>query len=95
MILYFTDRQLNILGHASNKLPRGLVITEDLKTEDIETGVAIFECTIHYDAKTMDTVKRCLKVGNYLLRRNGSENEFYTIIDTENDKRKRTFTIYA
>ena len=31
MILYFTDRQLNILGHASNKLPRGLVITEDLK----------------------------------------------------------------
>ena len=35
MILYFADRELNIIGKASTKLPKGSVISNDKKTEDI------------------------------------------------------------
>ena len=36
MILYFADRRMNILGQASTGLPKGVTITNDLKTEDID-----------------------------------------------------------
>ncbi len=75
MILYFTDRQLNILGHASTTMQKGLRVKDDTKIEDVETGVAIFECTVPYNKKTMHDVSRCTKVGNYILRRNGKEKE--------------------
>ena len=44
MIIYFADRAMNILGSASTGLPKGLMITNDKKTEEISEGVAIFEC---------------------------------------------------
>ena len=46
MIIYFADRKMNILGLASTNLKKGLTITDDLKIEDVETGVASFECKI-------------------------------------------------
>lgn len=95
MIIYFADRQLNIIGHAGTSLPSGMTVTQDLKTEDVETGVAIFECTIPYDSKTMEQVKKCTEVGNYILRSNGDENEFYTIIETEADTKDQSVYIYA
>lgn len=95
MILYFTDRQLNMLGHASTTMQKGLRVTDDTKTEDVETGVAIFECTVPYNKKTMQEVSRCTKVGNYILRRNGKEKEFYTIIESEKDTKNQTVYIYA
>ena len=33
MIIYFADRAMNILGSASTGLPKGLIITNDKKTE--------------------------------------------------------------
>ena len=42
MIIYFADRAMNILGSASTGLPKGLMITNDKKTEEISEGVAIF-----------------------------------------------------
>ena len=39
MIVYFADRHMNVLGQASTILPEGMTITDDLKTEDVETGV--------------------------------------------------------
>lgn len=95
MILYFADRNMNIIGQASTELPEGLVVTQDLKTEDVETGVAVFECTIPYDSKTMDQVKKCTEVGNYILRSNRDENEFYTIIETEADTKDQSVYMYA
>lgn len=95
MIVYFADRKMNILGQASTQLPKGLTITEDLKTEDIETGVAVFECKIPYDAKTRENANRCAEVGNYILRSNNNENEFYTIIDTEIDTKNQEIYVYA
>lgn len=95
MIIYFADRQLNILGQASTNLPGGLVVTKDNKIEDVETGVACFECTIPYDKKTRSKVEKYTEVGNYLLRSHDNENELYTIIDAEIDTKKQTVYIYA
>ena len=90
MIIYFADRQMNIIGQASTGLPDGLTVTDDIMTVDIETGAAIFECTLLFDATTRDQVQTYAEVGNYLLRSHSHENEFYTIIDAEIDTKKIT-----
>lgn len=95
MIVYFTDRKMNILGYASNKLRKGLVIQDDTKTEDVETGVKIFECTVGYTAKTETKLSECMEVGNYILRSNDGEKEFYTIIESEKDTKNQTIYVYA
>ena len=95
MIIYFADRKMNILGKASTNLLDGLVITQDKKTEDIETGVAVFECTIPYHKELRAKLKECAAVGNYILRKNGDENEFYTIIESEADTKNQEVYLYA
>ena len=95
MIVYFADRNFNILGQASTHLPQGLTITDDKKTEDVELGSVIFECTIPYDNDTMKEVADFTEVGNYLLRSYGKENELYSIIETEKDTKKQEIYIYA
>ena len=95
MILYFSDRKMNILGQASTRLPDGLVIVDDIKTEDIESGVASFEFNIRCDKENFDDVRSCLAVGNYVLRSRDDENEFYTIIETETDTREQEIYVYA
>lgn len=95
MILYFADRHFSILGLASTGLPNGLTVIDDLKTEDIETGVAVFECTIPFDKSTRTLVESYAEVGNYLLRSHDAENEFYTIIDAEIDTKNQQAYIYA
>lgn len=95
MILYFADRHLNILGQATTHLPEGVRVIEDLKTEDVETGVSIFECRIPFDRKTREKVEEWTEVGNYILRSSDNENEFYNIIDSEIDTKKQEVYIYA
>lgn len=95
MIIYFADRMLNILGMASTNLPDGLSVKDDLKTEDIDTGVASFECYIPYDLKTREDAEAWAAVGNYILRSNGKEREFYTIIESESDTGRQEVYIYA
>lgn len=95
MILYFADRQMRVLGHASTNLPKGFVISEDLKTEDVETGVATFSCYVGFTDETRAALEEMTDAGNYLLRSHGNENEFYTIIDTEIDTKNKEIYIYA
>lgn len=95
MIVYFSDRHLNIIGQASTELPDGLVMIEDRKTEDVETGVAVFECKIPFDKKKRATVESCADVGNYILRSHDNESELYTIIDVEIDTKNQEVYIYA
>lgn len=95
MIVYFADRELNILGHASTELKQGLRIRDDKKTEETETGVAIFECKIEFDDETRAKAEEWAEVGNYVLRKHKDENELYTIIDSELDVKKQTLYIYA
>lgn len=95
MIVYFADRNMKVLGQASTHLPKGIRITDDLKTEDVDTGVAVFECDIHFDRGTRSKVEDWAEVGNYILRSTDNENEFYTIIDCEIDTKAQKVRIYA
>lgn len=95
MIVYFADRQLNILGQASTELPHGLTVIDDWKADEIETGVAVFECTIPFEDDTRKLVEECTKSGNYILRNYDGANEFYTIIEREIDTKRQEVAIYA
>ena len=95
MIVYFANRFMEILGQASSKLPEGNIIRNDLRSEDVETGVASFELWLPYDENTLAELKECAAVGNYILRNHGTEQEFFTIIDSEKDTKKQEFYVYA
>ena len=95
MIIYFADRKMNILGRASTNLPKGARITDDLKTEEVEAGVKVFECDISHTTGDQEKIKEWAGAGNYILRKSGEETEFYTIIDSENDSKNRVISIYA
>jgi phage minor structural protein len=95
MIIYFADREMRILGHATTELREGYVIIEDLKTDDVETGVASFNCGIGFNESNRAKLEEMTCAGNYLLRSNDGENEFYTIIDSEVDTKNQHIYIYA
>ena len=67
MIIYFSDRQLNILGQATTELPSGYRISEDKTTEDVESGVNVFECTITWTDDTRADLTSAISAGNYIL----------------------------
>lgn len=95
MILYFADRKMNIAGQASSKLRAGYKITDDVKAEDVDSGVASFDCWIGYEKADRATLEAMTSAGNYLLRSHEDENEFYTIIDSEFDTKRQEVHIYA
>jgi phage minor structural protein len=86
---------MNVIGQASTELPKGLYISDDLKTEEVEAGVATLEFTLNYTASTRNDAKQYGSVGNYILRKNGDEQEFYTIITSEENIFKQEVEIYA
>lgn len=104
MIIYFADRTMNILGSASTGLPKGLMITNDKKTEEISEGVAIFECNLDYDFANSNEdeeqevdVKKLAAVGNFILKQSADDGkaEVYTIIDSTIDPIQKDAFIYA
>lgn len=104
MIIYFADRAMNILGSASTGLPKGLIITNDKKTEEISEGVAIFECNLDYNFVNPDEdeeqevdVKKLAAVGNFILKQSADDGkaEVYTIIDSTIDPIQKDASIYA
>lgn len=95
MIIYFADRFFNILGLASTDLRKGLHIISDTKTESVETGVKIFECEITFDKDDRAEIESYTEAGNYLLRSQDDENEFYTIVETTLDVLNGTIRLYC
>lgn len=95
---------MNILGSASTGLPKGLMITNDKKTEEISEGVAIFECNLDYNFVNPDEdeeqevdVKKLAAVGNFILKQgaDSSKVEVYMIIDSTRDPIQKDASIYA
>ena len=95
MIVYFTDREMKIVGQASTMLPKGMRLSEDLKTDEIETGVATFQGKIPYSNETREACEKCVAPGNFVLRSNGDEGEAYTIIEVTTDTEEMTVEFYA
>lgn len=95
MIVYFADREMQVLGLATTNLRQGYVIKEDQKIEDVETGVATFSCRIGFNKSNRMALEEMTNAGNYLLRSHDNENEFYTIIDVEIDTKNQDIYVYA
>ena len=96
MIIYFCDRQLNILGHASTSLPQGNRISQDKTVEDVETGVNTFECTLTWDDDTRSELEQGIVAGNYILKQSDTAyDSLYQIIETESDTKAQEISLYA
>lgn len=95
MIIYFADRNMNVIGKAFTNLREGFSVRNDEKVEDIESGVSSFSCDVVFEDKDRLKVEEMTKAGNYLLRKNEDEAEFYTIIDSELDSDGHEVDIYA
>lgn len=95
MILYFADRKMNILGLASTELPEGITISDDTKTEEIDEGVAVLEFDLFYDPAYRKKAETWTEAGNYILRKEGNDREFYTIISRENNPVDGSVNVYA
>ena len=103
MIVYFSDRNLNIAGHASTNLLGGYKITEDKLTEDIASGVNTFELSVFVNDGDRAELESMAHVGNYILRsadRTSSNadhqyNSLYQIVETEYNTLTREVSIYA
>lgn len=96
MIIYFADRRMNILGVASDVLPGAFHTRDDMKTQEVETGVMTFEVAVDYKKDTHLKAKEYCKAGNFLLvkAKDGTYTPF-TIIDKEDDIIDRHIYIYA
>lgn len=96
MIIYFCDRQLNILGQASTTLPAGNRISQDKLVEDVETGVNSFECFITWDENTRHELESAIVAGNYILKQSDTAyDSLYQIIETEADTKAQEIYLYA
>lgn len=93
MIIYFANRDMEVLGQASTRLPKGLFVSNDKKTAEIEHGTKVFEFEIDYTDRA--EAEALTQPGNYILRADGEEIEFYTIIDSDVDVTGRVITMYA
>lgn len=95
MILYFADRKMNILGYATTQLKSTYLIVDDKKTEEVKSGVSSFECEVSWASKDRLKLETMMDAGNYILRSNGNEKDFLTIIETNIDTSKQTISVYA
>ena len=103
MIIYFTDRKINILGMASTSLPNGLRIYNDLTVEDVSSGVNTFSCNIDANDQDRQVLEDAVKEGHYILKNSGdafsdTENTYdslYQIVETEFNNETETMYLYA
>lgn len=101
MIIYFCDRDLNILGNASTQLPDGFRITDDLTVEEIDTGVNTFSCVLPFTEYDRADLEPMVAEGNYVLKQSAggdADNVYdsvYQIIDVECDTSSQEYSIYA
>lgn len=96
MIIYFCDRELNILGHASTELPQGIRVSQDKTVEDVESGVNSFECVLTWDNNTRSELEYGITAGNYILKQSDTEyDSLYQIVETESDTKAQEISLYA
>lgn len=103
MIVYFADRNLNITGLASTSLPSGFRISNDKLTEDIDTGVNIFEFSVSYTDGSRQDLEQTVTVGTYILKGGGNAFEdevntydaLYQIVETTFDTQSYELSVYA
>lgn len=101
MIIYFADRDLDILGNASTQLPDGFRISDDQTVEEIDTGVNTFSCVISYTQDDRSDIEPMVEEGNYILKQSARGDDtnaydsVYQIVEVECDTEAQEYSIYA
>ena len=95
MIVYFADRNLNIIGHASTGLPRGMRIRSDKRIDEVDNGVVSFEFELLYDESERMNAEDMCAVGNYIFRQVDGDAKVFSIIDSELSTDKGSIYVYA
>lgn len=103
MIIYFADRDLNITGQASTLLPGGFRLYEDKLTEEIASGVNIFEFKVSHNDMTRVELEGAIARSKYVLKSGGNafadaENTYsslFQIIDDEYDTLSHEYSMYC
>lgn len=95
MIIYFADKQMNIISVASSTTKQGLILANDDKVEDVDTGAVTFEFDLYFTEKNREKAMNSAVAGNYILKKNKDGYEFYTIIDSEYDTQTMCINVYA
>lgn len=97
MIVYFADRTMNVVGHASDKLGNSYRIANDSCVTEIEHGTETLTFDLYFQPTTRLHVQEISKAGNYILRHTGEKDSYklYTIIDREINVNDRRINIYA
>lgn len=95
MIIYFVNRNLEVLGLASTNLSAGYQIIDDELIENVDDGVACLTAKVAWSDDTRLQLEAWMSVGNYLLTEHNSGAELFTIITSETDTAEKAVTIYA
>lgn len=95
MIIYFVNRNLEVLGLASTNLNSGYQIVDDELTENIDTGVASLTATVAWSDDTRLQLEEWADTGNYILTEYDNVSEVFTIITSETDTAEKAVSIYA
>lgn len=95
MIVYFANRGMTIIDTASTSTKDGLMITNDLVTEELENASRTLEFDLVFDEATRTKAIEATKAGNYILRKHGNDYEFYQIIESEMDSNDEIVNVYA
>ena len=95
MIIYFVNRNLEVLGLASTNLANGYEIIDDELVESIDTGVASLTASIAWSDDTRLQLEEWAEAGNYVLTEHNNQAEMFTIITSETDTADKAVSIYA
>lgn len=95
MILYFVNRNLEVLGLASTNLATGYEIIDDELVESVDSGVASLTATVAWTDDTRLQLEDWLSVGNYVLTEHNNQAEMFTIITSETDTADKAVSFYA
>lgn len=95
MIVYFCDKDANVIGTASSSLPKGLHIQDASITDDVEEGQSILEFYLVYDQGQEADADRISCPGNQILWESDGRTGVYTIIDTDGEQQSGEIFITA
>lgn len=95
MILYFVNRNLEVLGLASTNLSTGYEVIDDELVEDIDSGVASLSATVAWSDDTRLQLEEWATVGNYVLTEHNNQAEMFTIITSETDTADKAVSFYS
>lgn len=87
MVIYFANRNSTIVASATSELPDNKTLLSDKFTDDLESGVKTYECTL----LATDDLKKNAVSGNYLL----ADGQLYTIISDDYNNLDQTIDLYC